>query len=213
MSGLGTNLTEKAVLHVGKCLKVMKDMKLWCGKWSSDDVENGVQMSPEQGWQKWSSQSGHGQTTFLASVPDKCIALALLMNNEYRIIRSICTTRQTATLVKSREHARQSAAAWPGHAALYASCIWWRVFNLAHAQIAHVLIVLFYVIAYTHCSAWVHKPTAWLQDCYCYLHASCQQPCIVIHSVCTCPLQSPLRHQHVSAFDWLVAIQNTAFSW
>ena len=36
MSGLGTNLTEKAVLHVGKCLKVMKDI--------SYDVESGVQM-------------------------------------------------------------------------------------------------------------------------------------------------------------------------
>ena len=45
MAGLGTNLTDKAVLRVGKCLKVIKDMT------RSYDVQNGVQMMWKMGVQ------------------------------------------------------------------------------------------------------------------------------------------------------------------
>ena len=41
--------------------------------------------------------------------------------------------------------------------------------------------------------------------------SSCQQSCIVIHSVCTCPLQSPPRHQHISAFDFACYWKNDSF--
>ena len=79
--------------------------------------------------------------------------------------------------MKSREQARQSIAALARASALLALLITTR---LAHAQIVHVFICIAkssVYIAYSHCSAWVHKPTAWLH-CYCYLHA-CMQSSMV----------------------------------
>ena len=86
-----------------------------------------------------------------------------------------------------------------------ASLITTYMFNLAHAQIVHVLIEVY--IAYPHCSAEYTKLQLGCIDCYTvYLHA-CEQLMLhavkyglCIQSACTSLLQSPPRHQHFSAF-------------
>ena len=91
---------------------------------------------------------------------------------------------------------------------------WWRAISLAHAQIVHMLIVLLshlctLYIAYSHCSAWVHKLHLGCIDLQLFL--ACMYAINYskqLHPVCTVHrergLQSPPRHQHVSAFDLVV---------
>ena len=115
----------------------------------------------------------------------------------------------------SRTSASKRSSFGPGTPRCIHHALWWRNLARAHAQIVHVLIVLLSLLCTCllplFCLSTQTYSLAALNATVTCMHvSSCQQSCMVIHSVCTSPLQ---LHRGISTLVLLILFEVSWACW